>query len=182
MFFAGMPITEGTTVLPQSGKERTIMEIRNNSSTGGASERIDLTRANRDALSKTLATDVKPKKQGLPDELRTDATRVRVKNYREGMHERISNARDRFEARDAFRARVKNAREGLAARNAATDSVELSGPAQELADTAITARPSSVDSSTRAQRISELKTQHEAGKLDVQGLVAEAAYRMLGGE
>jgi hypothetical protein len=128
------------------------MEIRNNSSTGGASERIDLTRANRDALSKTLATDVKPKKQGLPDELRTDATRVRVKNYREGMHERISNARDRFEARDAFRARVKNAREGLAARNAATDSVELSGPAQELADTAITARPSSVDSSTRAQR------------------------------
>lgn len=167
------------------------MEIRNNSVSGGAQERIDLTRANRDAIRKTIVPE--PKSPGLPRELHTDETRKRVHNHRENLamhervqgarerHDRVQGARDRIEAKQIFQERAKHAREVLAARGA-QDSVEVSPEAQQLADTAVTARPADVDSAVRAQRVSDLKSQYEGGKLDVENLVAETAYRMLGGE
>lgn len=155
------------------------MEIRNNSVSGGGAERIDLTRANRDAIRKTVLPETKA--SGLPRELHTEETRKRISNHREAMHERIGGARERFEAKEIFRQRVQHAREVVAARGA-QDSVEVSSQAQELADTAMTQRSSEVDSAARAKRVSELKSQYEGGKLDVENLVAETAYRMLGGE
>jgi len=153
------------------------MEIRNNSVSGGGAERIDLTRANRDAIRKTVAPE--PQAPGLPRELHTDETRKRISNHRDAMHDRIGGARERYEAKEIFRQRVKHAREVVAARGN-TDSIEVSSQARELADVA--PAPSDVDSSARAKRVSELKSQYESGKLDVEHLVAETAYRMLGGE
>ena len=158
------------------------MEIRNNSVSGGGAERIDLTRTNRDAIRKTTVPE--PKAPGLPLKYQTDETRKRIHNHREGMEKlqhRIEGARGRVEANQAFHQRVKHAREVVAARGTA-DSLEVSSQAQELVETTLTPRPSEVDGATRAKRVSDLKSQYESGKLDVENLVAEAAYRMLGGE
>jgi anti-sigma28 factor (negative regulator of flagellin synthesis) len=94
------------------------------------------------------------------------------------LHKRIHGARER--AAESVHKRIKSARESYADSHSDADSVTLSTGAQKLSDTRIEPRPA--DSDERAQRVGELKQQVQDGKLDVNALVAETAYRMLSGE
>lgn len=152
------------------------MEIKSNQSGNVNNERIDFTRANREAIRQNLPAETKssPAQDG--------TTSKRIKNAREEAvarethYRRMSNMRDHFRASEA--AHEKRAQ----MRASDTDSIDVSRSAQELAETTLTPRATDVDSADRAKRVSELKAQFEKGTLNVESLVAETAYRMLGGE
>ncbi len=161
------------------------MEIRNNSVGNSGSDQIDLTRTNRDALRERVsAPPTNPRAPAADGASVTSATHLGVARDRQAqaksLHKRIHGARERFAA--SVHKRIEGARERFAAGQVKTDEVSVSSSAQELAETAIAPRPQDVDAAVRTQRVSDLKLQHEQGKLDVDSMVAEAAYRMLGGE
>ena len=160
------------------------MEIRNNGVGNGGSDQIDLTRTNRDVLRERVkAAPVNPRTTAA-DGVGAKQSHLGVARDRqaqaESLHKRIHGARERFAA--SVHKRIEGARDRYAADQVKTDEVSVSTGAQELSETTIAQRPQDVDAAARTQRVNDLKLQHEQGKLDVDGMVAEAAYRMLGGE
>ncbi|HUR27268.1 MAG TPA: flagellar biosynthesis anti-sigma factor FlgM [Planctomycetota bacterium] len=168
------------------------MEIRNDKASGVGSNRIDLTKANREAIREQNPSPPEP--QTVQDAASNDAKRVAAARDRfEAQSEvnkhvlkRVHDARAQFsvekrvrEARAEYSVakRVQLARKEFSA-HAPEDKLTLSSGAKQLTD----AVPSIQDASVRAQRVSELKELHQNGQLDVQSLVAEAAFRMLSAE
>lgn len=90
--------------------------------------------------------------------------------------QRIKNARATYQRELSEQKRVREARDRFEATQAG-DKMTVSPQAQELADTAI--RPAASEIVDRAARVAELKSQFESGRLNVDGLIAETAYRML---
>ncbi|MEO6708491.1 MAG: hypothetical protein ABI054_11785 [Planctomycetota bacterium] len=159
------------------------MEIRNNSAADGGAKRIDITKANRDAIREKNPSP--PKIDADSDD--NDGNRAkRVKDARArfeaaSQQKEVAQARAEFShdkrvkaARTEFQVheRVAEAR-GRLATKVAEDTLTLSSssPVQ-----------SSEVASGREKRVSELKAQYDSGRLDVESLVAETAYRMLSGE
>lgn len=161
------------------------MEIRNNGVGNSGPEQIDLTRTNRDVLRERVkSAPVNPRTTAADGAAAKNSTHLGVARDRqaqaESLHKRIHGARERFAA--SVHKRIEGARDRFAAEQVKTDEVSVSSSAQELSETTIAQRPQDVDAAARTQHVNDLKLQHEQGKLDVDGMVAEAAYRMLGGE
>lgn len=139
------------------------MEIRNNPSGPNASDRIDITQSMRESIrSNTPSIPIQPKQPPAAD------VPVNPK--------RIKNARATYQRELSEQKRVREARERFHAAQAG-DQLTVSPEAQELADTAI--RPTPSESTDRAARVAELKADYQAGKLNVDGLIADTARRML---
>lgn len=161
------------------------MEIRNNSVGSNGPDQIDLTKANRESIRERAPSppDV-PKQKTASDEF-TPVNPKRIKNARAdfirdaSVLKRVADARDRYAS---VHKRVADARDRFAKQAATPDLISFSNSAQELSETAIAPRPNDVNVASRAQRVSDLKAQYQGGQLDVESLVAETAYRMLGGE
>ncbi len=160
------------------------MEIRNNGVGKSGSDQIDLTRTNRDALRERVNAPPTNPRPATADSAAASPSDVGTHRDRlaqaESLHKRIHGARERF-AKSVHK-RIAGARERFAAEQVKKDEVSVSSRAQELADTTIAQRPQDVDAAARTQRVNDLRSQHEQGKLDVESMVAEAAYRMLGGK
>jgi anti-sigma28 factor (negative regulator of flagellin synthesis) len=137
------------------------MEIRNNAS--GNNPRIDFTQSIRKSISDSAP--VEPAKSKQP----AAAADLPVNP------KRIKNARAAFHAEQSVLKRVRDARDRYEKEHA-NDNVSVSAEAQELA------RAAAAPAADRSARVSELKVEHASGRLDVNGMVAEAAYRMLSGE
>ena len=151
------------------------MQIRNDSA-GDGSSRIDITRANRDAIRQRNPTPPEPEKPVNHNPLQPLGEGVRADFIAKSLHKRIHGARER--AAESVHKRIKTARDADGKSDA--DSVTLSTSGQQLSDTRIEPAPVGIDA--RAQRVDQLKQQVQNGQLDVDGLVAETAYRMLGGQ
>lgn len=180
------------------------MEIRNDSASGVGSNRIDLTKSNRDSIREQNPPPPELKSAADParEAKRVAAARDRFETQAEvnkhvlkrvhdaraefSAQKRVKEARAEYsaskrvnEARTEFSVakRVQIARKDFGA-NPPEDKVTLSTGAQELSDAKLPVH----DAAAREQRVSELKELHQRGQLDTQSLVAEAAFRMLSGE
>ena len=183
------------------------MEIRSNSASNDGPFPIDLTKANRAAIREASPMPPKPSPVKSDDSASSDQKRVASARERfaaaASVHKRVHGARAeasenkrvhaaRVEAAAGKRVHAARAEESEGNRvqdararfkvAAPEDQVTLSTGAQELADTTVATHPAEVNDTARAQRVSELKARHDSGKLDLESLVAETAYRMLGGE
>ena len=156
------------------------MEIRVDSTGSSGSNRIDITKANRDAIREQNPSPPKPepvKPLSLGDgnaSKRIATARDRFDEAR-SVHVRIEGARDRFDAAVSVHKRIEGAR--TRTDGTPEDQVSLSMNSQALADTG----PRVIDEKARALRVTDLKSQYKSGQLDVGSLVAQTAYRMLGG-
>lgn len=157
--------------------------------------RYDLTKPNRETieqrqpLDKPIETSADP---AVDPEAAAKAVREARDAYREQRQTRIANAREartdklapRFAqqvtaARNDYRAaldqRIKNTSGPQGA-----DQLDISAESKVLIDRAKLL--GSQDSAARSERLSEIKSLYEQGKLNTDELVARAAHRMLGGE
>jgi anti-sigma28 factor (negative regulator of flagellin synthesis) len=179
------------------------MEIRNDSSSDGAAKRIDITKTNREAIRRLNPSPASPDKLAADDSASNNAKRIADARAEASVHKRVKDARAEASvlkrvadarAEASVLKRVKGARAEASvekrvqaarkdfANPAPEDQVTLSSSAKELSDTQISPRASDADTAARTKRVEELKAQYQGGQLDVGSLVAEAAYRMLGGE
>ncbi len=160
------------------------MEIRNNSTGADGTARIDFTQANCESIRarNPLPPTPEPIKGtpsgGTPGKRIADARDIAAAAA--SVHKRISTARDASAAAASVHKRIEGARSRVDT-GASKDTVTVSTNAQSLADAVVTLPASDATDSARAQRVSELKAQFRGGHLDVGSLVAETAYRMLGG-
>lgn len=159
--------------------------------------RYDLTRPNRESiqqrqpLDKPVETSADP---ALDPEQAAKAVREARDAYREQRQTRISNARAHYTEVNAprFEQQVTNARNEYRvqlderAKNTSgpqaegADRLDISQVSKRLVDRALEISQS--NESTRSERLAELKSLHDQGRLDTDELIARAAHRMLGGE
>ncbi|HTF89348.1 MAG TPA: hypothetical protein VK843_13130 [Planctomycetota bacterium] len=158
------------------------MEIRNNSAADGGAKRIDITKANREAIRDKNPSPPKVDVDALNDGNRAKRVKDARARFAAAAHQKeVAQARGEFShdkrvksARNEFHVekRVAEARARLQLKSNSEDTLTLSSsPAQ-----------SSEVASGREKRVIELKAQYGSGKLDVESLVAETAFRMLSGE
>ncbi len=157
--------------------------------------RYDLTKPNRETieqrqpLDKPVETAADP---AVDPEAAAKAVREAREAYRDERQTRIANARaarterlaPRFAqqvtaARNEYRAALDQRLKNTSGAEGA-DRLEISAESKVLVDRA--KQIAEQDSSSRSERLAELKALHEQGKLNTDELVARAAHRMLGGE
>lgn len=155
----------------------------------------DLTRPNREAikqrhpLEKPVEASADPAAQ-LDPEAGADAVREARDAYREQRQNRISNARAHYtevnaprfaqqvtNARNEYRARLDERAKNTSVPPDGADRVDISQTSKRLVDRALEVAQS--NDTTRSERLAELKSLHEQGRLNSEELIARAAHRML---
>jgi anti-sigma28 factor (negative regulator of flagellin synthesis) len=178
------------------------MEIRSTSADdpNSNSERIDITRKNREAIQARQPLMPKPEEPAPARDPNVQAKAVLAARelHRAQHQERIANARldytanqteahakDVSHARDLYEARIEQAiarrveRAGLHKSSPTADKLEISDASQRLSQ--LDAASHAVDQA-RAQRIADLRQLFQNGALDTDQRIARAAQRLLGGE
>jgi anti-sigma28 factor (negative regulator of flagellin synthesis) len=127
------------------------MEIRNNASGSNGSERIDFTRSIRETIRERNPIPPPATKPPPPADVPVDPKRIKNARAIFSVAKRVHEARERYQETQA------------------TDTLSVSPEAADMVNS----------KADRTRRVEELKAQHESGRLDVNSMVAEAAYRML---
>ncbi len=159
--------------------------------------RYDLTKPNRESIKERQPLD-QPVETSADPAIDQDEAAKAVREardaYRDQRQTRIANARAHrtynmaqqvTAARNEYRAGLDQRMKNTSGAGASTgpkgaDRLEISAESKALVERAQQA--AAQNSTSRTERLAELKSLHEQGKLNTDELVARAAQRILGGE